>query len=148
MKPDEKFTVVTGTPKDPDPDEAPFEVVFHDQGASVWVNIGDEPTVHDHSGSEIDCGHRRPVEVLRSWTEATEAAAEHPDLSAERRAAVRGHAQTMRWHLARAGAIQECGLRDVLDDTVGVPAVWNSTPRPRTSMRNVTGRGASGISTG
>ncbi|CAN3985838.1 hypothetical protein [Kitasatospora purpeofusca] len=35
MKPEETFTIVTETPEGTDPDEAPFEVVLHDQGASV-----------------------------------------------------------------------------------------------------------------
>ncbi len=35
MKPDETFTIVTETPEGTDSDEAPFEVVLHDQGASV-----------------------------------------------------------------------------------------------------------------
>ncbi|MFJ5117967.1 hypothetical protein [Kitasatospora sp. NPDC088548] len=107
MKPNEKFTIVTDTPKDTDPDEAPFEVVFHDQGASVWANIGYQPTVYDHSGNEVDCGHQRPVEVPRAWTEAAEAAAERPGLSAELQETVRSQAQTMRWRLSRAEAAEQ-----------------------------------------
>ncbi|MFD5417404.1 hypothetical protein ACFWJT_05150 [Streptomyces sp. NPDC127069] len=40
------------------------------------MDTGYEATVYDHSGNEADCGHQRPVEVLRAWTEASEAAAE------------------------------------------------------------------------
>ncbi|MCJ0869302.1 hypothetical protein [Streptomyces sp. AP-93] len=107
MKPGEKFTIVTDTPKDTDPDEAPFEVLFHDQGASVWVNTGYKATVYDHSGNEVDCGHQRPIEVLRAWTEASEAAADRPDLTAELQERARGEAETMRWRLSRAEAAEQ-----------------------------------------
>ncbi|MFD4535809.1 hypothetical protein ACFWNL_36665 [Kitasatospora sp. NPDC058397] len=107
MKPKEKFTIVTDTPKDTDSDETPFEVVFHDQGASVWVNIGYAATVYDHSGNELDCGHQRPVEVLRAWTEASEAAADHSGLTPELQETARSEAETMRWRLSRAEAAEQ-----------------------------------------
>ncbi|MFJ3966115.1 hypothetical protein [Streptomyces sp. NPDC090036] len=107
MKSKEKFTIVTDTPKDSDPDEEPFEVVFHDQGASVWVNTGYEATVYDHSGNEVDCGHQRPIEVLRAWTEAFEAAADRSDLTPELQERVRSEAETMRWRLSRAEAAEQ-----------------------------------------
>ncbi|MFA7766357.1 hypothetical protein [Streptomyces sp. NRRL S-448] len=107
MNPEEKFTIVTDTPKDADPDEEPFEVVFHDQGASVWVNTGYEATVHDHSGNEVDCGHQRPIEVLRAWTEAYEAAADRSGLTPELQEEARSKAETMRWRLSRAEAAEQ-----------------------------------------
>lgn len=59
-----------------DSGEAPFDVVFHDQGASVEVNTGYGAVVHDQSGAELICGHQRPLEVLRAWIEADVAAAQ------------------------------------------------------------------------
>ncbi|MFI5770994.1 hypothetical protein ACIA74_21015 [Streptomyces sp. NPDC051658] len=53
-----------------DSDDAPFDVVIHNQGVSVWVNTGYEAIAYDQSGSEVDCGHQRPLEVLPRWTEA------------------------------------------------------------------------------
>ncbi|MGX1887215.1 hypothetical protein [Streptomyces sp. NPDC055287] len=75
------------------------DVVFHGQGASVWVNTGCEATVYDHSGNEVDCGHQRPTEVLRAWTEASEAAADRSDLTPELRERARSEAETMQWRL-------------------------------------------------
>ncbi|WP_330300345.1 hypothetical protein [Streptomyces sp. NBC_00503] len=106
MKPEEAFTVVTDTPKGADRDEAPFEVVFHDQGANVWVNTGYEATVYDRSGNEVDCGHQRPIEVLRAWTEASEVAADRSGLTPELQEEARSKAETMRWQLSRAEAAE------------------------------------------
>ncbi|MFF2197009.1 hypothetical protein [Streptomyces sp. NPDC058157] len=75
MNPKEQFTIVTDSPEGVDSDESPFDVVFHDQGVSVGVNIGYEPAVYDQAGSALECGHQRPAEVLRAWAEMDEAAA-------------------------------------------------------------------------
>ncbi|MGW7461135.1 hypothetical protein [Streptomyces sp. NPDC054797] len=40
-----RFTVVTEPPEGRRPDEAPFDVVFHDQGVSVYVNFAYEAIV-------------------------------------------------------------------------------------------------------
>lgn len=76
MKPEEQFTIATDAPEGADSAEAPFDVVFHDQGVSVEVNTGYEAVVHDRSGAALICGHQRPLEVLQAWTEADEAAAQ------------------------------------------------------------------------
>ncbi|MFD7031568.1 hypothetical protein ACFWAR_26430 [Streptomyces sp. NPDC059917] len=76
MKPKERFTVATETPEGVHSDEAPFDVSFRAHGVSVCVNIGYEAVVYDQSGTELDCGHQRPLEVLRTWTESAEAAAQ------------------------------------------------------------------------
>ena len=74
MHPKERFTIATTeTAEGGDCETVPFDVVFHDQGVSVWVNIGYEAVVYDQSGTEVDCGHQRPLEVQREWTEAVEA---------------------------------------------------------------------------
>ncbi|MGA5822901.1 hypothetical protein ACPC54_34195 [Kitasatospora sp. NPDC094028] len=104
MKPGEKFTVVADTPEDADPEEASFEVVLHDQGASVWVTTGPQPYVYGNAGNELDCGHQRPLDVLRTWTENMEAAAERPHLSPKLRDSVRAEAEIMRRELSRAEA--------------------------------------------
>ncbi|RSS76831.1 hypothetical protein EF918_22685 [Streptomyces sp. WAC06614] len=57
MNPEERFTIATKTAESGDSDEVPFDVVFHDRGVSVWVNIGYEAVVRDQSGTEVDCGH-------------------------------------------------------------------------------------------
>ncbi|WP_404962015.1 hypothetical protein [Streptomyces sp. 147326] len=74
MKPEEQFTITCDAPVGVDSDEAPFDVVFHDQGASIEVNTGYGAVVHDQSGAELICGHQRPLEVFRAWIEADEAA--------------------------------------------------------------------------
>ncbi|MEU2455071.1 hypothetical protein ABZ605_33920 [Streptomyces sp. NPDC012765] len=107
MKPEDQFTIVTDTPEDVHSDEAPFEVVFHDQGVSVHVNIGYEAAVYDHAGNKVDCGHQRPIEVLRTWTEASEAAADRPGLAPEVQEEARSEAETMRWRLSRAEAAEQ-----------------------------------------
>jgi hypothetical protein len=107
MKPKEWFTIVADTtPQDTHTDEAPFEVGCHDQGVSVYVNTGHEAAVYDHSGNEVDCGHQRPLEVLRAWTEASQAAAERSDLAPEGQETARADAETMRWRLARTEAAE------------------------------------------
>lgn len=107
MNPKEQFTVTTEIPDGVDSDEPPFDVVFHDQGASVWVNIGYEAVVYDQSGTEVDCGHQRPLEVLRRWTEAAEAAARRTADSPTLREMTREHAESMRQALAQAEATDE-----------------------------------------
>ncbi|MGW7315740.1 hypothetical protein [Streptomyces sp. NPDC054865] len=74
MRPTEQLTIATETPEGMDSDDAPFDVVFHDQGVSVGVNIGYEEIVYDQSGSKVECGHQRPIEVLRMWTQADKTA--------------------------------------------------------------------------
>ncbi|SCF71303.1 hypothetical protein GA0115280_108014 [Streptomyces sp. Cmuel-A718b] len=56
MRPGEVFTVVT----EADAEEAPFNVVVHDQGISVWVNAGFSAEVIDQEGRTAACGHQRP----------------------------------------------------------------------------------------
>ncbi|MFG2623166.1 hypothetical protein ACGFXC_36725 [Streptomyces sp. NPDC048507] len=63
MNPMEEFTITTEPPEGVDPDEVPFDVVFHNQGVSVGVNVGYEAVVHDQSGAVLVCGHQRPLEV-------------------------------------------------------------------------------------
>ncbi|MFI9810400.1 hypothetical protein ACIHEJ_40065 [Streptomyces sp. NPDC052301] len=92
MNPEERFTIATKA-ESGDLDEAPFDVVFHDQGVSVWVNVGYEAVVRDQSGTEVNCGHQRPLEVLRKWTEAAEAAAQRTTGSLTLREMTRGHAE-------------------------------------------------------
>jgi hypothetical protein len=75
MKPEDQFTVSTEIQSGTPADEAPFEVVLHDQGISVFVNVGFTADVHDQSGDQVECGHQRPIEVLRAWTESAEATA-------------------------------------------------------------------------
>ncbi|MGR4877897.1 hypothetical protein ACIPUC_00390 [Streptomyces sp. LARHCF249] len=106
MNPKEQFTIVTDTPAGVHPDEPPFEVAFHDQGASVWVNIGYEATVYDQSGSEVDCGHQRPLAVLRTWTESAEAAARRTTDPSTLRA-MREHAGFLRQALTQAEATDQ-----------------------------------------
>lgn len=103
MRPKEQFTIATETPEGVDSDDAPFDVVFHDQGVSVGVNIGSEAIVYDQSVSSVDCGHQRPLEVLQRWTEATEAATQRTADSPT----LREHAESMRWALTRAEATDE-----------------------------------------
>ncbi|MGW0602271.1 hypothetical protein ACWD11_34940 [Streptomyces sp. NPDC002776] len=104
MNPKERFTIATQTAVSEDSDEAPFDVVFHDQGVSVWVNIGFEAVVRDQSGTEVDCGHQRPLEVMRKWTEEAEAAAQRTAHSSTLRDLTREHAAAMRRALTQAEA--------------------------------------------
>ncbi|MFI1583528.1 hypothetical protein [Embleya sp. NPDC020630] len=106
MRPHEKFTLLTGDGPEPDPDDVPFDVVFHDEGVSVWVNGAYEATVHDESGAEVSCGHQRPLDVMRAWTESAEAAAvaDRPYLTPEIREMARRHAEDMRRALTEAEA--------------------------------------------
>jgi hypothetical protein len=46
MRPGEVFTVATWA----DPENAPFNVVVHGQGISVWVNAGLDAEVFDAQG--------------------------------------------------------------------------------------------------
>jgi hypothetical protein len=46
MRPGEVFTVATRA----DPENAPFNVVLHGQGISVWVNAGLDAEVFDAQG--------------------------------------------------------------------------------------------------
>jgi len=46
MRPGEVFTVATRA----DPENAPFNVVVHGQGISVWVNAGLDAEVFDAQG--------------------------------------------------------------------------------------------------
>ncbi|WP_331767672.1 hypothetical protein [Embleya sp. NBC_00896] len=74
MKPQEIFTVVADDPQDPPAGDVPFDVVFHEQGVSVHVNLAYQATVYDGSGAEVHCGHQRPLEVMCAWIESAEVA--------------------------------------------------------------------------
>ncbi|MET9600516.1 hypothetical protein [Streptomyces sp. NPDC006459] len=105
MNPKERFTIATETPEGVDSDEAPFDVSFHDKGVSVSVN-GNEAVVHDQSGTALDCGHQRPLEVLRTWTESAEAAARRTTDSSMVRT-MREYAGLLRQALTRAEATEQ-----------------------------------------
>jgi len=62
MRPGEVFTVVTQV----DPENAPFNVVVHGQGISVWVNAGLDAEVFDAQGRLVPSGHQRPDGVFKS----------------------------------------------------------------------------------
>ena len=51
MRPGEVFTVATRA----DPENAPFNVVVHGQGISVWVNVGLNAEVFDAQGGLVPC---------------------------------------------------------------------------------------------
>jgi len=53
MRPGEVFTVATRA----DPENAPFNVVVHGQGISVWVNAGLDAEVFDAQGGLVPCAH-------------------------------------------------------------------------------------------
>ncbi|MFD9303213.1 hypothetical protein ACFWCB_11210 [Streptomyces sp. NPDC060048] len=71
------------------------------------MNTGYEATVYDRSGNEVDCGHQRPIEVLRAWTEASEAAADRSGRTPELQERARSEAETMWWRLSRAEAAEQ-----------------------------------------
>jgi len=56
----EVFTAATRT----DPENAPFNVVVHGQGISVWVKAGLDAEVSDAQGGLVPCAHQRPDGVL------------------------------------------------------------------------------------
>ena len=56
LRPGEVFTVVA----EAEPVDAPFDVVVHGQGVSVWVNAGFDADVFDANGTLAPCGHQRP----------------------------------------------------------------------------------------
>ena len=60
MRPGEVFTVATRA----DPENAPFNVVVHGQGISVWVNAGLDAEVFDAQGGLVPCAHQRPDGLL------------------------------------------------------------------------------------
>lgn len=62
MRPREAFTVATQA----EPEDAPFNVVVHGQGVSVWVNAGFDAEVFDADGAPVPCGHQRPDGVFTS----------------------------------------------------------------------------------
>jgi hypothetical protein len=62
MRPGEVFTVATRA----DPENAPFNVVVHGQGISVWVNAGLDAEVFDAQGGLVPCAHQRPDGVFKS----------------------------------------------------------------------------------
>jgi hypothetical protein len=51
MRPGQVFTVATRA----DPENAPFNVVVHGQGISVWVNAGLDAEVFDAQGGLVPC---------------------------------------------------------------------------------------------
>ncbi|MDX2389324.1 MULTISPECIES: hypothetical protein [unclassified Streptomyces] len=59
MRPGEEFTVVTYL----EPEEAPFNVVVHAQGITVWVNSSNDAEVVDKNGNLVPCGHQRPADL-------------------------------------------------------------------------------------
>jgi hypothetical protein len=62
MRPGEVFTVATRA----DPENAPFNVVVHGQGISVWMNAGLDAEVFDAQGGLVPCAHQRPDGVFNS----------------------------------------------------------------------------------
>ena len=62
LRPGEVFTVAT----EAEPEDAPFNVVVHGQGISVWVNAGFDAEVFDAQGRPVLCGHQRPDGVFKS----------------------------------------------------------------------------------
>jgi hypothetical protein len=78
MRPGEVFTV--GTEAEPDTGQAPFHVVVHAQGVTVWVNAGFDPEVIDQDGNTVTCGHQRPEDFdtdsrwVARWTKGGVAA--------------------------------------------------------------------------
>jgi hypothetical protein len=46
--------------------DAPFNVVVHGRGISVWVNAGLDAEVFDAQGGLVPCGHQRPDGVFKS----------------------------------------------------------------------------------
>ncbi|MFI5809221.1 hypothetical protein [Streptomyces sp. NPDC051561] len=112
MRPKEQFTISTDATADADPDEAPFEVVLHAKGVSVFQSTGHEAVVRDQSGTEVACGHQRPLEVLRAWTESAEAAVQRTAGSSPTvREMTREHAEFMRRELTRAEATMQAQER-------------------------------------
>lgn len=59
LRPGETLTVVT----EKAPEEAPFNVVMHDQGVTVWVNSANHAEVVDKDDRPVPCGHQRPAET-------------------------------------------------------------------------------------
>lgn len=55
----ETLTVVTDTA----PEQAPFNVVVHDRGVTVWVNSATAADVLDKDDKPVACGHQRPTNV-------------------------------------------------------------------------------------
>ena len=62
MRPGEVFTVATRA----DPENAPFNVVVHGHGISIWVNAGLDAEVFDAQGGLVPCAHHRPDGVFKS----------------------------------------------------------------------------------
>lgn len=60
MRPGEEFSVVT----DKEPEEAPFNVVVHSSGITVWVNSANASEVVDKNGNPVPCGHQRPDDAF------------------------------------------------------------------------------------
>ena len=120
MRPGERFTVVAGDVAEPT--DEPFEVDVDDEGISVWVNDANSADVVDADGNEVFCGHQRPIEVMRAWTEsarqATERAARR---SPEVQEMTRRHYDLIRRMLDAAGARETAdpigtgGVIDVLN---------------------------------
>ncbi|MGP3691630.1 hypothetical protein ACTVZO_44550 [Streptomyces sp. IBSNAI002] len=103
MNPKEQFTIATEASGGADSDAtSPFDVVFQDEGVSVVVS-GYKPVVYDQSDSALECGHQRPLEVLRDWTETAEAAAQRSPNSP----ANREHAEYLRRMLTEAEATRD-----------------------------------------
>lgn len=103
MHPGERLTVVAGDIYEPV--DEPFEVNVHDQGISVWVNGANSAEVFDADGNEADCGHQRPVEAIRRWTENARQAVERvTDQPPQTREAASRHYELMRRMLDAAEA--------------------------------------------
>ncbi|MGW5112131.1 hypothetical protein [Nocardia sp. NPDC004123] len=43
------------------PDRADFDVAWHEDSIVVWTASRTEVAVRDRSGTELECGHQRPV---------------------------------------------------------------------------------------
>ncbi|MFE3796491.1 hypothetical protein [Nocardia tengchongensis] len=44
------------------PEKVDFDVAWHDDGVVVWTASLTEVAVQDRSGTELECGHQRPME--------------------------------------------------------------------------------------
>jgi hypothetical protein len=117
MRPGERFTVVAGDIVEAA--DEPFEISVHDQGISVWVNAANSADVIDADGDEVVCGHQRPVEVMREWTESARQGIERfADRSPKLQEMARNQYEHMRRALEAAEAherVDPAGAGDAVD---------------------------------
>jgi hypothetical protein len=125
MRPGERFTVVASNTAEV-VDEA-FEAVVHDQGISVWVNAANHAEVFDADGNEACCGHQRPVEAIRQWTESARLAVERvADKSPKVQELTRRHYELLLRSLAAAEAAARETQTDGADGVINVPSSTNN----------------------